>query len=234
VSLISLAAAAAFVAAYADDLHHLFAQIPHCSNFRNCFSAKLLPAGIAELHPSVAARFGGSFVGATTAVLFVAMLALSGTLARALRQGAAALDWEGRDMRMLLAGALLLAGCFLAAGNNTAYREIHFLLVLPGLLYIAGATPDPLMRRIAVLTMSAILLVMWNEFLRDAVGRAIPGAGRSPGQWSTLQLGLWMARELLWWWIVSVLGAFIILFAVRSPVLHRLGIGGPDLVGQRR
>jgi len=60
-----------------------------------------------------------------------------------------------------------------------------------------------------------VIFVMWGEFLRPAIDRAIA----SP--W--VNLGFWLSRELAWWWIMGVMGGLLLRFALNSEIGRRLG-----------
>jgi len=78
----------------------------------------------------------------------------------------------------LMAGAGLLVLCFVTA-QNVAYRAIFFLFVLPGLTALNGHWRGMVW---------VIVILMWNNGLRLAIG-----------------YDYWLARELAWWVVVTLL-----------------------------
>ena len=68
------------------------------------------------------------------------------------------------------------------------------------------------------LTIAAVLLLLWEEGIRHSFEfdlRTIGVEDTVPGLPSTM---FWVLRELVWWWVVSVLATTVVLFAAQSPV----------------
>jgi hypothetical protein len=111
------------------------------------------------------------------------------------------------------------------------YRGIYLLLALPGLAELSRRMPTPLGRRLFRSARVAIVFVLWTPFLDEClrlagltarlkyIGLAQPTAllyqfdnyDNFPP--STPGYVLWLAGELAWWWIITlllaVLGAFV-------------------------
>ena len=93
----------------------------------------------------------------------------------------------------LLAGSVLLVSCFVMA-QNVSYRGIYFLFVLPALAVCRRGTAW------------LIVLLMWNSALRPVINAMT--------EWSSLagilRPGIWLARELAWWGVITVLAALLV------------------------
>ena len=71
------------------------------------------------------------------------------------------------------------------------------------------------------ITIGAMLCVLWELTARHVVadvfgGTLHPVAGSLPGYM------VWVAQELAWWWLVTVLLAILICFAAHSPAWREL------------
>jgi hypothetical protein len=201
----------AFVVYYYSGLLDALGAIPHGAYFGDPFSALNLPFGIGEL------RYGDAFAHAVLAILIAVFLAASVFLARSLQAERSPLDWERLEVRSLLAGSLLIVGCFFA-GQNDGYRGIHLLLVLPGLLLLHHSIGKRRLRGSLRLTIVVVPLLMWEEGIRHSFEfglRSIRTEDSIPGVPSII---FWVIRELAWWWVVSVLATIVILFAAQSPL----------------
>ncbi|TAL02521.1 MAG: hypothetical protein EPO08_06745 [Rhodospirillaceae bacterium] len=128
----------------------------------------------------------------------------------------------------LLAGALLLAGCFIA-GQSIGYRGVFFLLILPG-LYALGQ--DEAAGRAAVAARWAaigVVPLMWAEAIRLWIYTAI--AGHLPPLHGRYVMVLeqpvgaivWGVREIAWWLLVALLSLILLGFFVDSPAFRFLG-----------
>jgi hypothetical protein len=128
-----------------------------------------------------------------------------------------ALSELGEPQKLLLImGAAIIVGCFFA-GQSTGYRGIFFILVLPGLLALARRTDQDTAGRFSRNTAGLILFVMWSEALRHFIVTVqpvpIPGSG-----WHVIMVAFWVARELVWWRIIAVLGGIVSCFVLYSQV----------------
>jgi hypothetical protein len=107
----------------------------------------------------------------------------------------------------LLVGSALLVSCFVLA-QNVSYRAIHLLFVLPALVvHWRGAA-------------WLIVLLMWSSGLR----RLIHGAG-------TLPFDIWLAHELAWWAVITLLATSLLRVVWESPTVAALF---PSSVANRR
>jgi hypothetical protein len=185
------------------------------------FSAQNLPFLLAEAAgsagtPLVRRVVGGGLYAALLVVCFVTCCKL----------------WRLAELRVALAslapvehvllviGSAVIAGCFFA-GQSIGYRGVFLLLIFPGLLAIARAA-KPGLRNIALGTSIVILLLMWGECLRLAIYRGLDALGVSDALATELKIQFWLARELCWWWTVSVMLVVLADFLQASPIVRRL------------
>lgn len=125
----------------------------------------------------------------------------------------------------LVIGALLLASCFLAV-QNIGYRCIFLLFVLSGLWGLAQAAKGDFGRTLFHCAIGLILFLMWGEFFRHLVDNLAP----APGPFL-----FWLARELAWWVVVSLLGGSLACFALESETVQSLANAlAPRRLAQRK
>jgi hypothetical protein len=173
------------------------------------FAAKNLPVLIGLMVEDAAApsRFAAAVGWVVTAGLYGglagAALAICRRLSRfpGLRAAIAELP-DGERVLMVIGGAVI-AGCFFA-GQSTGYRGIFLLLVIPGLLTLSRSGVREL-RALCLGSALVIVLLMWGECLRQALGGGF---------------GFWLLRELGWWWSVTFMLALVADFLRESPVLQ--------------
>jgi hypothetical protein len=161
------------------------ANIPSTHPFDdNVFGAHNLPFGLAELLGMTHAA-----AIALQVLLLVIMFGLAAMLARWVQVHALT---EVESLH-LLAGSVRLVSCFVMA-QNVSYRGIFLLLVLPALAVCRRGT------------VWLIVLLMWNSALRPVVNAIT--------EWSSLagilRPGIWLARELAWWGVITVLAALLL------------------------
>jgi hypothetical protein len=120
----------------------------------------------------------------------------------------------------------LMAGCFFA-GGSIGYRGVFLIFTLPGLLALARSAKAAALRALFAVADFLVIFVMWGEFLRLAILRAIA----SP--W--VNFGFWLSRELAWWWIMGVMGGLLLRFALDSEIGRRLrfAVSAPNPLPRR-
>jgi hypothetical protein len=108
----------------------------------------------------------------------------------------------------LLAGALLVTGCFFA-GQSAGYRGIFLLLVLPGLFALGRDKAGDPVALAARLTAVSIPPLMWADAMRFWIYAATTGEYSIPEIVSVpvapLQIAVWLVRELLWSFVIAFL-----------------------------
>lgn len=226
VAAASVAALAALVLAWHEEVRVMLSNLPVPSYFKLQFGAADLPAGLGVtvgkffekgLHRDMdAARAIGALVTRIALpVLVIAAVAGAAALARTVRLPVAQRALSARETDFLVVGAALICGCFFA-GQSVIYRGIFLLLALPGLNALSHTMPTPGGRRLFAATGALIVFVLWTPFLDACLFAAgltvkIEYQG-SPYDWfPNMPAGylLWLASELAWWWIVAVLLAVL-------------------------
>lgn len=104
--------------------------------------------------------------------------------------------WERREMLMLLAGALIMVGCFVLQVNNS-YRAIFLMLAIPGLIRLSGRSD------LARWAVWGALICLWAEVIRNTLSKL----HILPLSWT-----LSVLRECVWWYVVAVFAAIILAF----------------------
>ena len=119
---------------------------------------------------------------------------------------------------LLVAGAALIVGCFLAT-QNIAYRGIFLLFTLPGLFNLARAGGTR--HRSYALLIAGVLFFLWEEFFHHAVTELGPAMANVLAPVAA-PLGFWLLREAIWWWVVARLAALLGVFVVTSEAFTAL------------
>jgi hypothetical protein len=222
--LVTVGLIALFLAAYLPDIARGWPLIPVGSYFTDLFAAKNLPFGLAEFVFVLSGRspntlsftlLGAALYGVLVLNLalicrfLVARSALRPTFSRIL----------GYERIFLVVGSALIVGCFFA-GQSVGYRGIFLLFVLPGLLAIARIATDSALQRLCRTTAIVLVLLMWEECVRTGL-KAISAWLDIPPLAETLShITLWLGRELAWWWIVSVMTAFLLSLLAGSETVR--------------
>jgi hypothetical protein len=173
------------------------------------FAAKNLPFLIGMLVERAAApsRFAAALGWVITAGLYGglagAALAICRRLSRFAELRAASAELPSGERVLMVMGGAVIAGCFFA-GQSVGYRGIFLLLVMPGLLTLSRSGVREL-RALCLGSALVIVLLMWGECLRQALGGGF---------------GFWLLRELVWWWTVTFMLALVADFLRESPVLQ--------------
>lgn len=186
---------------FKDEVLRMLPHVPRPSVYQEAFGAKQIGRGWADI-----AAVGDSMLAS---FLTIALLALAAVLAVLLGRNQEfrlrLTQLTPREADCLLAGSLLMVGCFLV-GSSIAYRAIFLLFVIPGLLAMASGSPS---RVGALLRMATIACVgvMWFQPIQRLVYHAfgMPTATYHP----VVSTVFWAVREGCWWGIMTVLGAVL-------------------------
>jgi hypothetical protein len=116
-----------------------------------------------------------------------------------------------RDAMLLVIGAALIAGCFLA-GQSVGYRGVHLIFVIAGLIAMTRAADNPAMRAMLTRTTMMVVFLMWEGLFRQAL-QGVTDAGFAV---------FWLIREVFWWRLTALLLALIVIFGVKSEVVTAL------------
>jgi hypothetical protein len=211
---------ALFLAAYFPDIARGWPLIPVGSYFNDLFAAKNLPFGLDELIFGMAGGSSNTFLFKLVGAALYGVLVLNAlrTCRRLLTRTALRptffriFDYE---RIFLVVGSTLVVGCFFA-GQSIGYRGIFLLFVLPGLLAMARIAADSVSRRLCRNTAIIVVLLMWEECIRNGMARL----DMPPLVDAVSQLTVWLARELAWWWIVSVMAAILLSFLAESETVR--------------
>lgn len=208
----AVALAALALAPLADEVQRSLVHILPLPAFSGTFGARNLAQGVAVLAPQgpllawlmqVAVAAGAMAAGLR--------LAGDGAVAAAL----AALPRRHADL--LLVGALLFLGCFLA-GESVEYRAVFLLLAMPALLHLAGGAALPW---VFAATAWALVWLMWDPLVRRVAAWLAPSEGAIP---ALPGVALWALREVLWWAVAAVLAGLAVRLLRHAPGLALVGL----------
>jgi hypothetical protein len=213
---------ALFFAVYLPDVMRGVPLITTGPYFFDLFAAKNLPFGLAQFtfRPDGPDNFSFMLLGSC----IYALLVLGGVLIcrrilsdTTLRSTFARIsDYE---RIFVVVGSALIVGCFFA-GQSIGYRGVFLLFILPGLLAVTRAAPDLALRRLCRTAAIVLVLLMWEECFRLGL-KAIFDHLDIPQFVDYVQIFIfWLARELAWWWIVSVMVAFLLSFLADSEIFQ--------------
>lgn len=200
-----------FVVSFGNQISASVADVPKASCFGSenlapsyfgyAFTMKNLPFGIACVFRHIIP------MTVISGTLLIALLIMTGIriIANVGSLNAFAITCEGYEIKALSISSILLTACFFA-GTNIDYRDIYFLLVIPGLLRFRQSTNDAQLMRWLSSLIAAILVLMWEPFIRRGLAGAVASAA-------------WAARELLWWWLIAALAAIGACYLRRQPLV---------------
>ena len=226
----SLVAVAVFIAAFHREvlasLHNIpgggyatemfGAHNPAGAYFIDNFGAPILLGGIAQIIGTVTAVPDVPTPRLLLIAIVATMALLAGVpairMARAPATRASIAQLSPRQSFFLVSGAALIAGCFFA-GQSLNYRGVHLLLILPAFLTLsdheAAQQDGSRFWRASVV----IVFLMWGDCLRTWL---------SNDGLMLARLGLWLIRELLWWWLAGNLLGVLLCFALDAPLFREL------------
>jgi hypothetical protein len=113
------------------------------------------------------------------------------------------------EATFLLMGSVLTIGCFVVA-QNVLYRSIYFLFVLPGLTALARVNGRHRLDGVYVVTIGAIIILMWNDTVRTLINGALGWFDISARPGDVAHFYIWLVREVMWWGVVAVLAALML------------------------
>jgi hypothetical protein len=234
VALASVVALVTLIVTWRQELSLVAGHLPGTSYFNLQFGSADLPVALgvtvanilqmASHQDTSSARAVGATV-AHAALPLLTVMALLGAIAMGWRcrlPGVLA-HLSDRETDYLVVGAALTCGCFFTV-NSHVFRGIFLLLALPGLATLSRQEASPLGGRIFGTASALIPFVLWQPFFdmclivasrwksprgnNDDPYNAFPGF--TPDYW------LWLASELAWWWIITVLLAILGAFVLNS------------------
>ena len=192
-------------------------HIAHGLPFDNMFAATNLAVGMTLIVGNVTHSVHVAEVAASLSVILLPIL-IFGMLVGFRWKANIPAALGGLDERRrlaLLAGALLVTGCFFA-GQSAGYRGIFLLLVLPGLFALGrDRTGDPIAvaARLAAISIPPL---MWADAMRFWIYAATTGQYSIPDLISVpvapLEITVWFVREVLWSLLIALLVTILVGF----------------------
>jgi hypothetical protein len=214
---LALGIAAAFVAIEGTELARALKNIESGSRFSINFGAANLPIALGAIFSL--REHAATLVLESCGLLLAVCGAL---LLRRHEDFDAALEaLDPRRRALMLLGSALIAGCFFAA-QNAPYRCIYFLFVLPGLCEMRRLPVSSAARRRAARITTAAIFLLWGQFFQRALAQTVLALDLPLGLANAMQLVFWLAREAMWWWVVTALLAFVLSLLERSPLGRHL------------
>ena len=204
---------------YAAKILEGYPYIAHGSPFGDLIAASNLPIGMAQIVGNVTNSVHAATIAAMLTAVLLPMLICAMLFVFGLRTTVpAALHRLDEPRRLaLLAGALLLAGCFFT-GQSVGYRGIFLLPVLPGLFALGRDNASGPMAFTAWLAAISIPPLMWAEGVRFWIYVVATGQNSLPDFISVpvapLEIAAWCVRELLWSFLIALLVTIILGFVV--------------------
>lgn len=170
----------------------------------------LIAAGPLPLTNDALLRIPLSLSGQIAAGLLLMFVAL--TVWRRMRTDVRQLSLlSDAELTFLVAGCVVMVGCFFAV-QNAGPRAVFLLMTLPGLLMLARA--DDAGRR-PMLLVYGVLFVLWAGLFYGLVSEFT----ERYEAFAVMNFFYWLARELVWWWVMARLASLVIAFLWRSPAM---------------
>jgi hypothetical protein len=171
------------------------------------FGAPLLPHYLGEQSPLLAA-----LRPAIMASLLAVALAGAVWFARRLAEAVPAAGWSEPRCGFLLAGAILMSGCFFPQ-VNVAYRAVFLIFLLPGFFALARGAASSAIRRISVLAIWAVLFCLWNRCFQVQMETAVAASAYA----EAAKFAFFVVRELVWWALMTAVAGIVLAFLFSSP-----------------
>jgi hypothetical protein len=221
-----------FFLCFRGELAEMARNLPDISYYTDSFGAWQIPVGLARQSIDAAHLLGyesdvltglrdDKLLSAITFIfLLAACLAIAARLATRGGFGAALETLRRDEHAFLVIGAALLCGCFFA-GQSSAYRGIHLVFVIPGLVVLATERMAGRSWTLFRVTLDIVLVILWGPTI-EQVAAALSGGWSAPMSGSLVMYLYWVAHGLMWWWIATVLLAVLFCFIARSPAWQLL------------
>jgi len=225
VALTTLVGLATFFHIYSAQIQAGLPNIPRGSPFGIMFGLRNLPDGcFVILRNLMASPLGAARTTVIATLLLIAiLLRIMGRLWRSSDISAALRRLDEPRRLALVAGALLLTGCFLV-GQSLAYRGIFLFFVLPGLSALARDKAAGAAATGARMASLAIIPLMWAQALRLWLHMVASGHVTQPdlGMGPTLPLDIlaWAVGEMTWWLLAAFLLTILLGFFIDTPLFR--------------
>ena len=203
-----------FIAIFWEELQRLPDLMPKPVYFGDNFGAKLFGLGMTE-QLDLAPIAIPLLTLLLTGLCFWGALRIAACLGSALERS----FWNRREGALLLAGALIMVGCFFATAN-VAYRAIFLLMTLPGFFLLRRIG----LKRLGAYGLFAVLFCLNAEPLRRFTvwPRSAP-TFLPEFFWGHIPEGFFfLARETIWWSLIALLGGVILTFFRQTPLFAML------------
>ncbi len=219
IALATIAAICGFILATTYETLQVVGLAPVGSPFADYFGARNLPLGLTliEAGPlplTEVAKFRMPLSALGQIALGILLVYAAWTAARSFRDDSRRVaDLAPAHLTFFVAGSALMVGCFFAV-QNAGPRAIFLLMVLPGLFAMASAAEGRSARRPMAL-ICGVLFLLWEGFfygIEKALSLHLPPT-------VPLHFLYWIARELVWWWVMARLAGLVIAFLWNSPAL---------------
>jgi hypothetical protein len=203
-----------FVTYEGPDLIRVLAQIENGSWFNTAFGAQNLPRGLTDMISSLVPLSPlTSLLMELAFAIVAAALAVTIATFEDLQDGLELLSERNRVF--LLIGCALIVACFFGAQNG-AYRGIYFLFVLPAITAMWRAPVSRAVRQRFILTGACVLFLMWAQFLDRSREEILDLLDASTTTLEFSRFAFWLLREVVWWWVVTILLALALCLIYRS------------------
>jgi hypothetical protein len=209
---------------YWADIGRALSHLPSVTYTGDMFGAFILPR---LLHKSIGLPWVAAYaMMAAAAVLLCWMIV---RLVQGLRASPVQPDFSDRSGLLLLCGSVTIFGCYWVE-SNVAYRAIFLLPVLPRLVAMRRTASGGKLARWLLWAIILTLGCLWADTMRTNLldlTKWIYGDVPLPERRWPMTV-FFLLREARWWYVVGVLGAFLVCFVLQSPVLaeaaRRIGI----------
>ena len=89
---------------------------------------------------------------------------------------------------------------------------------MPGLLQLRRGAATGEAHRLLSLVLAAIIFVTWEEPLHRSV-HLVAASLRFGSVGPRIEVLYWLARELVWWWLIASLAAIALCYMWRQPLI---------------
>jgi len=206
--VVTIAVTTIFVALEGNDILRALAQLEGKVWFTISFGAQNLSLGFAALLAHAFPRLLPYPI--VVEIVFIVITIAAATAIAKTEELQKSLEFLSDHSRvMMLIGAALIVGCFFAA-ENAPYRAIYLLFALPGITDLWSAPISKASRQRYVLAAACALFLMWSPFLYRIMTEGLAALHVAPALIFDTRIAYWFLREIVWWWMIAILLAFLL------------------------
>jgi hypothetical protein len=180
------------------------------------FGARSLPYGLLRLFP----RFY-SVLSITPGMLEAIVCGITVILAAGLATRRDLVNAMARlseaERMFLLLGSVVLVACFFT-GQSYRYRAVFFLCVLPAITTLWTEQRNRLVTLLFGVTTVSVVFLMWGYYLARLVGPIVAMLPGAAPMGAGLAAAFWLGREMIWWWVVGVMLAALLVVMAESGI----------------